>query len=195
MLSFATLTAIAAFVLILSISDIHSSFGQSSAWTRYNDPTYGVQITYPRSWQLDIGQVVDVPGDYLTSIAVMYPIIESKDEDTAAVYVAVGIDSSVQPINIEQYLDDVINSYMSEDSGLEDLKIIERDTTKSTISGERAYRLVFTYQDGGQERKVLETGSIHKDQPHYLSYDAEEDLFSKYLSTVEYMAKTLRITK
>ncbi len=151
---------------MLSIVDIQSSFDQSSAWTIYNDPTYGVQIAYPRSWQLEIGQVVDVPGDYLTSIAGIYPIIESNDEDTVAVYVEVGIDNSVQLINIEQYLDDVINSYMSEDSGFEDVKIIERDTTKSTISGEKAYRLVFTYQDDGQERKVFETGAIHKGQPH-----------------------------
>jgi hypothetical protein len=138
--------------------------------------------------------VVDVPGDYLTSIAGIYPIVQGEDEDVLPVYVEIGIDNSVQPISIEQYLDDVINSYMSEDSGFENFEIVERGMAKTTISGEKGYRLVFTAEVDGQDRKFLETGLIYNDKPYYITYDAEKDLYDKYLPTVERMIKTFKVT-
>lgn len=102
-------------VIFLFCSLSSQSYAQTTAdWKTYNNPTHGIKISHPNDWQLDIEQVVDIPGDYITTIAALYPASEATEaEEFIPTYVEIGIDESVKPISVPQYLDDVINSYNS----------------------------------------------------------------------------------
>jgi eukaryotic-like serine/threonine-protein kinase len=187
------------FFLFFTFSS-HTYAQTADDWTIYNNPTHGVEILHPNDWQVDIEQVADIPGDYITTIALLYPASEAltdaeDSEEFLSIYLEIGIDELVKPISVQQYLDDVINSYNSDESLYEDVSIVQRDATRTMLAGKQAYSLIFTAESEGDSYKVLETGAIHNGKPYFLRYDAEEGLYEKYLPTAQKMIDSFKFTK
>lgn len=167
----------------------------SSSWVVFSSPKRGIEISHPNDWQADIEEITDIPGDYLTTVVTMYPAAEGVDEEFLPVSVTVDIDNSVEPLSLDQYLDDSVNAYSSEDSDYEDVKVLQRDSTSINLAGKQGYSLTITADFDGEATKILDVGTIHNGKPYFITYNAEEGLYDKYLPIAQKMISSFKFTK
>jgi hypothetical protein len=101
----------------------------------------------------------------------------------------------VEPLNLEQYLDDSINIYSGEEGDFKNVEILERESTQTKVAGQQDYRLIITAEVEGDDHKLLEIGTIYKGKPYFITYSAKEDLYEKYLPAALKIIRSFTFTK
>jgi hypothetical protein len=91
--------------------------------------------------------------------------------------------------SLEQYVDTQINSLRD---SLPDFGIVESNAT--TVAGNRAHTIVYTFKVGEDEYKMTEFWTIKGDKIYYLKYSTESEKSDSHGSTIRKMIDSFRIT-
>ncbi|MBI2548053.1 hypothetical protein HYW21_01765 [Candidatus Woesearchaeota archaeon] len=146
----------------------------------YEDPVYKVAIEYPESWQL-------VP-----TTDNVFAFQSPKESDTDLFQENINLvmnDLSNQPLTLEAYKDIAVESMQQT---FADFSLLELGSV--TLSGNPAYKIIFTGTAGTQRLKFLQVFTIQNDISYVLTFVAEDDAFTDYLGTVQKMVDSFVIT-
>jgi hypothetical protein len=168
----------------LSINLLSITFAQTTTNTLsiYKNSTYGVTIKYPNEWSIDETGGID---DNDTNI-VTFSSPNQNDHATVEIHQD---KPDEENSDISSYLTSETPSY----NDLDDFKVIESNTN-SLLAGNNAYKLIYTYTDGGTTYKDMEIGTIVGDKAFYIAYDVEESTFDSYLPIVQTMIDSFEVT-
>ena len=161
--------------------DTKSTNQTASGFNVYQDELTGIKLVYPSNWaRVDVPQSVDrvvtfyapptgPPGSFLANLAI------SKGK-------------YAQKMSTDEFIDWKI----SELKNSTDVKIIEADN-KFNISGQPAFRVVYTFDIGGNQYRAMRIGVLVNSSFYVVTYIAEDSKFSDYEDVVNRMIKSLRI--
>jgi hypothetical protein len=152
----------------------------------YNNASYGTSIQYPSNWSSSPGQGNDNSGDSSTDIVSFSP----KDSSSSASF-DVLVDNIDSGENLKQYVSDSISD---DKTDLKNFTVSEPVFNGVTLAGSPAYRLVYSYADGGENFKGLETGTIIGNKAYYVQYENSPSKFDSDLPTVQKMIDSLTLT-
>jgi hypothetical protein len=63
------------------------------------------------------------------------------------------------------------------------------------LAGNQGYSIILSADFDGNNREILEVGTIYKGKPYFIAYNAQEDLYQQYLPIIEKMIDSFRFTK
>ena len=147
---------------------------------KYENSSYGVSIQHPSNWTF-VNYDPYFDDTFVYVVAIESPFEGSSDQ--FAEKVDVGIDTTGQPGNLQEYLNYVIDSYNT----TSDFNVIESDIN-GTLAGYPAYRLDYKGNLDNMTNvkyRTLEIGSIIGDIVYYIRYDAELNKYDDYLPAVQ----------
>jgi eukaryotic-like serine/threonine-protein kinase len=181
-----TITAL----LLLAISTVpHSLLAQvktvTSNFLPYQNSTYGIKIQYPLNWQK---QENGTKQDTQTDIVTFYP---PAGNSNASLDLSIDDISDQKGISLAQYAN---NSLTDLKQSLTSFKLIESNGNNH-IAGLPAYRIVYTYNDGNNVTKTLETGTIKGDKAYIITYETGMSEYTTFLPIVQKMIDSFQITK
>jgi eukaryotic-like serine/threonine-protein kinase len=161
----------------------------NNSFRTYENPAYGIQIQYPSTWIIYAGDMFS--GDDAIDIVSFLGSVKS-DTKAYAPSLYISIISPPSPdlnLNLNEYLTRITNDYKAK---LKEFKVIESNTN-SILAGKPAYKLVFTDEEDEIYYKTMDIGTIIGDKVYSLSYVAQREQYSDYLSTVQKMINSLKI--
>lgn len=151
-----------------------------SDFLTYDDILSGFSIKYPPDWQLEQG------------INRALTLKAPKDGSSSDTFPAgLAITSKEVPANLS--LSAITQTQLSTLKSLfPDINLLE--SGEITFTGRPAYKIVFTATDADQQfKKGMQTWFKEGTKAYLITYKADVDSFSKYLSTVEQMLNSFYI--
>ena len=188
-------TALNATNSISSLQQVPKSvpFGSSSNNNNtYTNSTDGISFNIPQRWTIEEGYN-QANATLLTVVTVSPPIAL---DPSALMQVIIEKDTNPLTSSIDQYLRDQLNSYRNNPSN--NFKLISANTN-TTLSGQPAYGLLFTYTPhvsyAGPLSEHLEVGTLLNGQAYIIDYYGSKDLFSKFLPQVKQIVESFKINR
>jgi hypothetical protein len=177
-------------------NDDNNNKNNNNSLRTYENPAYGIQIQYPSTWVVYVGDVFSDNDDNNDSSIDIVSFLGPVKGDTKAYAPSlyISIDNPLPSdlnLNLNQYLTRITNDY---EAGLKEFKVIESDTNSSILAGRAAYKLVFTDEEDEIYYKTMDIGTIIGDKVYSIRYAAEKEQYSDYLPTVQKMINSLNIT-
>jgi hypothetical protein len=151
-----------------------------SDFLTYDDILSGFSIKYPPDWQLEQG------------INRALTLKAPKDGSSSDTFPAgLGIISKEVPANLS--LSAITQTQLSTLKSLyPDINLLE--SGEITFTGRPAYKIVFTATDSDQQfKKAMQIWFKEGTKAYLITYKADVDSFSKYLSTVDQMLNSFYI--
>lgn len=177
--------------------DNNKNNNNNNSLRTYENPAYGIQIQYPSTWIVYVGDEFSDNDDNnnasIDIVSFLGPVKGDTEAYAPSLYIS--IDNLPPPsdlnLNLNEYLTRITNDY---EAGLKEFKVIESDTNSSILAGRAAYKLVFTDEEDETYYKTMDIGTIIEDKVYSIRYAAEKEQYSDYLPTVQKMINSLNIT-
>lgn len=117
-----------------------------------------------------------------------------KDRDDTNSYYAEGVMVTPgtfddQQITLDQYTEHQMEIYKNEFPGW-----IIIDSSKATLVGSPAHKLIVTYKDGDFNVKSMFFWTIKNNKPYIIAYSAEENKYTDLLGIAQEMINSFEIT-
>jgi tetratricopeptide (TPR) repeat protein len=177
---------------ISSLQKVPKSVPFSSSNNTYTNSTDGIYFNIPQRWTTEEGYN-QANATLLTVVTVSPPIAL---DPSALMQVIIEKDTNPLTSSIDQYLRDQLNSYRNNPSN--NFKLISANTN-TTLSGQPAYSLLFTYTPhvsyAGPLSEHSEVGTLLNGQAYIIDYYGSKDLFSKFLPQVKQIVKSFKINR
>lgn len=156
----------------------------------YENSTYAMRMQYPSNWHKEenVSSGSDKNSTLVDVVKFDSPSKNASDAFSESLDLKVDNISNIQPITLAKY-----SNYTIEDLR-KDFKIIELDTNTS-LSGNPAYKLIYTGVGEGVNLQAILVLTIKGDNAYIISYNAEPTKFSFYLPTLQEMINSFQITK
>ena len=151
----------------------------------YKGPQHEIQIKYP-----PIFEKVDGDLDNNTDVIEIVTFDRLQESrNTSEEYYGIGLNLIRNQPNLQEYLVETIKDYEYFDG----YKTLE-NTTNATLSGQPAYKLVYSYnKENGTKIKALEIGIIYEGMVYFIEYSAETTQYEKNISQILSYINTFRI--
>src|SRR5215212_10999724 len=141
---------------------------KTSEFVTYKNPMYGFSIQYPSNWEkIDFGQAIEEDNRHIV-VTFLSPPEDALD--IFREYLVIQVGKLMFNRSLEQYVDTQINSLRD---SLSDFGIVESNAT--TVAGNRAHTIVYTFKVGEDEYKMSEFWIIKDDKLYYLKYSTESE--------------------
>jgi hypothetical protein len=160
--------------------------GNPSGFFTYKNDSYGINIQYPANWSSSPGEGNDNSGDSSTDIATFSP----KDTSSSATF-DVLVDNVDSGENLKQYVSDSVSD---DKTDLKNFTASETTLNGITLAGSPAYKVIYSYTDGGENFKGLETGTIVGNKAYFIQYENSPSQFNSDLPTVQKMIDSFKLT-
>jgi hypothetical protein len=159
----------------------------TAGYLTYKNSMYGFEIQYPSNWEkIDFGQAIEEDDRHIV-VTFLSPPEDALD--IFREYLVIQVGKVMFNRSLEQYVDTQINSLRD---SLSDFGIVESNAT--TVAGNRAHTIVYTFKVGEDEYKMTEFWTIKGDKIYYLKYSAESEKSDNHGSTIRKMIDSFRIT-
>ena len=177
-----------------------TSANNSSGFSIYKDQEYGFEISYPSNWQ-KIEFTEGIERNERKIVANFLSLPEGSS-DKFRDYVIVEV-SDFQPTHqLSNYVNHQIDNYMKL---LDGFRLIESPSSLPDISGNRSdseqggvspnSKIIFTYDDPlAGTIKIMELYFQNKDKVYILSLHSEIRSYDNYLTIIQRMVDSFRIT-
>ena len=159
----------------------------TASYLTYKNSMYGFEIQYPSNWEkVDFGQAIEEDDRHIIVTFLSPP---EDPSDIFREYLVIQVGKLMFNRSLEQYVDTQINSLRD---SLPDFGIVESNAT--TVAGNRAHTIVYTFKVGEDEYKMTEFWTIKGDKIYYLKYSTESEKSDSHGSTIRKMIDSFRIT-
>jgi hypothetical protein len=159
----------------------------TAGYLTYKNSMYGFEIQYPSNWEkVDFGQAIEEDDRHIIVTFLSPP---EDASDIFREYLVIQVGKLMFNRSLEQYVDTQINSLRD---SLPDFGIVESNAT--TVAGNRAHTIVYTFKVGEDEYKMTEFWTIKGDKIYYLKYSTESEKSDSHGSTIRKMIDSFRIT-
>ncbi|HKG89647.1 MAG TPA: PsbP-related protein [Nitrososphaeraceae archaeon] len=159
----------------------------TAGYLTYKNSMYGFEIQYPSNWEkIDFGQAIEEDDRHIV-VTFLSPPEDALD--IFREYLVIQVGKVMFNRSLEQYVDTQINSLRD---SLSDFGIVESNAT--TVAGNRAHTIVYTFKVGEDEYKMTEFWTIKGDKIYYLKYSTESEKSDNHGSTIRKMIDSFRIT-
>ena len=159
----------------------------TAEYLTYENSMYGFGIQYPSNWEkIDFGQAIEEDDRHVVVTFLSPP---EGTLDVFREYLVIQVGNLMFNRSLEQYVDTQINSLRD---SLPDFGIVESNAT--TVAGNRAHTIVYTFKVGEDEYKVTEFWIIKGDKLYYLKYSTESEKSDNHGSTIRKMIDSFMIT-
>jgi hypothetical protein len=159
----------------------------TAGYLTYKNSMYGFEIQYPSNWEkIDFGQAIEEDDRHIV-VTFLSPPEDALD--IFREYLVIQVGKLMFNRSLEQYVDTQINSLRD---SLSDFGIVESNAT--TVAGNRAHTIVYTFKVGEDEYKMTEFWTIKGDKIYYLKYSTESEKSDNHGSTIRKMIDSFRIT-
>ena len=159
----------------------------TARYLTYKNSMYGFEIQYPSNWEkIDFGQAIEEDDRHIV-VTFLSPPEDALD--IFREYLVIQVGKLMFNRSLEQYVDTQINSLRD---SLSDFGIVESNAT--TVAGNRAHTIVYTFKVGEDEYKMTEFWTIKGDKIYYLKYSTESEKSDNHGSTIRKMIDSFRIT-
>lgn len=183
---------------LAQVNDDDNNNKTNNSFRTYENPAYGIQIQYPSTWIVYVGDVFSDNDDKndasIDIVSFLGPVKSDTEAYAPSLYIS--IDNPPQPpsdlnLSLNECLTIITNDY---EAGLKEFKVIESDTNSSILAGKAAYKLVFTDEEDEIYYKTIDIGTVIEDKVYSIRYPAEKEQYSNYLPVVQKMINSLNIT-
>ena len=183
---------------LAQVNDDDNDNKTNNSFRTYENPAYGIQIQYPSTWIVYVGDVFSDNDDKndasIDIVSFLGPVKSDTEAYAPSLYIS--IDNPPQPpsdlnLSLNECLTIITNDY---EAGLKEFKVIESDTNSSILAGKAAYKLVFTDEEDEIYYKTIDIGTVIEDKVYSIRYPAEKEQYSNYLPVVQKMINSLNIT-
>lgn len=174
---------------ISDIENIDDSISESlKEVITYRNPEYDFKIDYPINYE-KVVKDFDLTDRVIDVVTFFQPYKEIADNFQE--YYGVVVDPSPYENNLDKYLIETIEDYSSGYSNFIEIE----SNTNSYLSGQNAYKLVYSYTQTNPEMamKAMEIGTIIDGKVYYIEYHAAESEFDEYVSNIEYWINSFQI--
>ncbi|MEH2323751.1 MAG: PsbP-related protein [Nostoc sp.] len=154
---------------------------QKAEFTLYESTDYGISIQYPKNWEV---QNIFNP---ITGDVVQFISPKENNSDNFQERVTIRVEKKAN-FTLKAYTDLAKKDILK---NTKNAKIIEQ--SESNLVDNKGYRLVYTGLDESLRLKNMDVWSLKNFQAYYISYNAEQDKYDKYLPIVNSMVKSLQI--
>ncbi len=156
----------------------------------YENSTYGIRMQYPSNWHKEENGSSGHDNSSMLVDVVRFSSPSKNASDTFSERLDLKVDniSDMQPITLAKYANNSIEDLRK------DFKIIELDKD-ARLSGNPAYKLVYTGVDEGVNLQAMLILTIKGNKAYIINYNAEPTKFAYYLPTLQKMINSFRITK
>ena len=159
----------------------------TAGYLTYKNSMYGFEIQYPSNWEkIDFGKAIEEDDRHIV-VTFLSPPEDALD--IFREYLVIQVGNLMFNRSLEQYVDTQINSLKD---SLPDFRIVESNAT--TVAGNRAHTIVYTFKVGEDEYKVTEFWTIKGDKLYYLKYSTESEKSDNQGSTIRQMIDSFMIT-
>jgi len=182
---------------LAQVNDDENNNKTNNSFRTYENPAYGIQIQYPSTWIVYVGDVFSDNDDKndasIDIVSFLGPVKSDTEAYAPSLYIS--IDNPPQPpsdlnLSLNECLTIITNDY---EAGLKEFKVIESDTNSSILAGKAAYKLVFTDEEDEIYYKTIDIGTVIEDKVYSIRYPAEKEQYSNYLPVVQKMINSLNI--
>ena len=94
--------------------------------------------------------------------------------------------------NLKQYVSDSVSD---DKTDLKNFTASETTLNGITLAGSPAYKVIYSYTDGGENFKGLETGTIVGNKAYFIQYENSPSQFNSDLPTVQKMIDSFKLTR
>jgi hypothetical protein len=161
---------------------------QEVEWLLYENATHGVRMLYPSTWTQQDSTLGD---DSFILVSDFFSPEEEADGYFASV--TIGIDTMPPSTNLEDNLNESIDSFM-QDPNVRDFQVLSSRTDDFTLAGMPAYSFESSYTDpefGPTQALIVET--IIDNKGYSIQYYADAPIYERYLPVVERMIESFEI--
>lgn len=151
-------------------------------FTKYENSTDGITIQYPDNWsKLENSNIIT------NEIVEFSP--QSSNSNVPEKLVITGENLS-DPLSLAEYTKLSKQEIVQQNNNV---KILSE--TDSTLAGKRAYKVVYTLSDQGNELKRMETWTLKNFKVYSITYEAQAGKYDQSLPTAEKMINTFQLDK
>jgi eukaryotic-like serine/threonine-protein kinase len=159
--------------------------GNNTSTLSYTDPSSGITLEYPSSWEIRDVDPSLRPPDTISSTRLLPP---GQNETGFIDNVVISV-NNVTNTTLGQYTEEVLAQY----NNLSDVITITK-SEPSTLAGNPAHAI--EYQDNSQDQplKKIQIWTVVGDRVYVVTYAADESEFPQYLTDVQAIVQSMQIS-
>jgi hypothetical protein len=187
-LSTVTNTAITSTPVIPSTAVIEAyaqTGGNNTSTLSYTDPSSGITLQYPSSWEIRDVDPSLRPPDTISSTRLLPP---GQNETGFIDNVVISV-NNVTNTTLGQYTEEVLGQY----NNLSDVITITK-SEPSTLAGNPAHAIEYLDNSQDQPLKKIQIWTVVGDRVYVVTYAADESEFPQYLADVQAIVQSLQIS-
>ncbi|WP_232224203.1 serine/threonine-protein kinase [Mastigocladopsis repens] len=152
----------------------------------YENSQYDIKIKYAEGW------IKQEQGDFFGEVAEFFPTDKNLSH-SCPLEMAIRInDLPKKLLSLEEYKNLAVKKIKNNNPSTH---ITDESSPTTTLSNFRAYKLIYTRQDGKCHLRVMETGTVRHNKAYYITYTAESSQYSNFLPIAEKMINSFQILK
>jgi hypothetical protein len=160
-----------------------------TATSSYENTIYGIRLRFPSDWSVQESSASGIPINVATFVSPTGP--DSNPTADVSIYMDKLHNSTTTLNNYAHFV--VFTDYENKTSYFRAFKLLEL-STNSTLAGKTAYTIIGTYDlPSSGLQKLIEIGTIIRDNAYILQYIADAPKYSEYLPAVQNMIHSLAI--
>jgi hypothetical protein len=159
--------------------------GNNTSGLSYTDPSSGITVKYPSSWEIRDVDPSLRPPDTISSTRLIPP----GQNDTGFIDNVIISVNNVSNTTLGQYTDEALRQY-NNFSGV--ITITKSEPT--TLAGNPAHSIEYLESHPGQPLKKMQVWTIVGDRVYIVTYAADESEFPQYLADVQSIIQSLQIS-
>jgi hypothetical protein len=154
--------------------------------TPYKNTKLKISINYPETWNVQ----ENING--FESEIKFISDINSNNSINCPTELIIVVDELQDRFTLEDYRNLAIKKIENINQGV---KVIDESSRVNILGGFNAYKLSYKQQEEKCNFNVVETGTVRYGKSYYLTYRATIDEFPKFLSVINTMIKSFRISE
>ena len=159
--------------------------GNNTGALSYTDPSSGITVQYPSSWEIRDVDPSLRPPDTISATRLLPP----GQNDTGFIDNVVISVNNVSNTTLGQYTDEALAQY----NNLSDIITITK-SEPTTLAGNPAHVIEYLESHPDQPLKKMQVWTIVGDRVYIVTYAADESEFPQYLADVQSIIESLQIS-
>jgi len=157
--------------------------------TTYDDPQYGIRLTYPGDWQEQSVPFMMRPKGTIIVLIAPSDLGATKMPPTLSV-VAQDVKAGNNPEQLDAMQKQIIDKAGKQ---FGDFKLVESGAAK--LGSEQARRVVYTGTKMGVSVEVMNVVTLHNGRQYGVAYSSDPVLYSQYLPQVQRVIDSVQFAK
>ena len=159
--------------------------GNNTSTLSYTDPSSGITVQYPSSWEIRDVDPSLRPPDTISSTRLLPP---GQNETGFIDNVVISV-NNVSTTTLGQYTEEVLAQY----DNFSDVITITK-SGPATLAGNPAHAIEYLDNSQDQPLKKIQVWTVVGDRVYVVTYAADESEFPQYLTDVQAIVQSLQIS-